>query len=955
MRRKVSQGEVSSNMIWSFLSRSHCCFHFLTPDLNRSKPISVKNEDDILHLSNSELPTFGHVLKPADSERFLSFLTAPYIRIPLILDFFANGDPGRLAGLRSKSLQLIVDAALFEPGRWRAADFTDVVREIPVIDEEKLHALLATPIGTMYNEIAKSPDVLTSCVTKMLARALDMDVGKYSQKSTSGPLILYAIRLAVRVEGFLKFALRECSIPGKPRPRGLESLDNVKIEEAMKKIRSLLDKQAFPILEYWIEPSRCQDVEVACLVHAHLLYLFKNYTYSDLDKHSISVLLSSQVFLMINHRFSNQAYDDLQDMTDPTKPPPSIQISQSEVFDIIQKQRYEILKYMRLHPKDADEAMESVVRIATGTGTRARASIDQKSLKSRHWESIAHSSCYGRFVPDTEDEMLRDGSYRQPKPGQSFEEWMLQVTTKAVGIEVNVQISEFTLQNHKMMLVSPHILNHKDFQHTRKTALNNATDLACAEVMHTTHRYWWRLVGRRYDLQSWAPDTRNYIDLKGMRNPKFSRKFPTQLRGSERWIEVALGEKLPLILPEVTLYMPPGDHSNAPFVQLAGWIENPRNTETLNTHTLKEVVVFQNPPAINVFNVVEYGRRFFRVLEYTSNMSICRHEVEGEPYPDRVAGILALSAGIPMTTLSPSDSLIVSRTLSKSIGNQVYVPKRFLAGILPTALVDKYSFWQSENDDMIGYEDFDSAADDEDEVTNEKRSCTRLKISLMKDSVKDDTGFCNSGAQALIQRVAYLDSDSAAENKNQNIPTMTLLNVSTAPPSSLLKRVGMLLSRLDNLAHVLVWSTATVRNAGDASSIDLIELPRVNLSFKAKKVETIDGKVEHRLYSNDHNGLYISTSTESREIVEKLLGLISHFIVLQNSDNDLFVLVPGCALPRRLNTDGTALSVQVILDRRNKEWIDKMGEVRCYLYPVHNSQGTIIFTLQYTRTDFNVI
>ena len=923
--------------------------------MNRSKPISVKTEDDILHLSNSELPTFGHVLKPADSERFLSFLTAPYIRIPLILDFFANGDPGRLAGLRSKSLQLIVDAALFEPGRWRAADFTDVVREIPVIDEDKLQALLATPIGTMYNEIAKSPDVLTSCVTKMLARALDMDVGKYSQKSTSGPLILYAIRLAVRVEGFLKFALRECSIPGKPRPRGLESLDNVKIEEAMKKIRSLLDKQAFPILEYWIEPSRCQDVEVACLVHAHLLYLFKNYTYSDLDKHSISVLLSSQVFLMINHRFSNQAYDDLQDMTDPTKPPPSIQISQSEVFDIIQKQRYEILKYMRLHPKDADEAMESVVRIATGTGTRARASIDQKSLKSRHWESIAHSSCYGRFVPDTEDEMLRDGSYRQPKPGQSFEEWMLQVTTKAVGIEVNVQISEFTLQNHKMMLVSPHILNHKDFQHTRKTALNNATDLACAEVMHTTHRYWWRLVGRRYDLQSWAPDTRNYIDLKGMRNPNFSRKFPTQLRGSERWIEVALGEKLPLILPEVTLYMPPGDHSNAPFVQLAGWIENPRNTETLNTHTLKEVVVFQNPPAINVFNVVEYGRRFFRVLEYTSNMSICRHEVEGEPYPDRVAGILALSAGIPMTTLSPSDSLIVSRTLSKSIGNQVYVPKRFLAGILPTALVDKYSFWQSENDDMIGYEDFDSAADDEDEVTNEKRSCTRLKISLMKDSVKDDTGFCNSGAQALIQRVAYLDSDSAAENKNQNIPTMTLLNVSTAPPSSLLKRVGMLLSRLDNLAHVLVWSTATVRNAGDASSIDLIELPRVNLSFKAKKVETIDGKVEHRLYSNDHNGLYISTSTESREIVEKLLGLISHFIVLQNSDNDLFVLMPGCALPRRLNTDGTALSVQVILDRRNKEWIDKMGEVRCYLYPVHNSQGMILFGLQYTRKEFNVI
>jgi hypothetical protein len=389
--------------------------------------------------------------------------------------------------------------------------------------------------------------------------------------------------------------------------------------------------------------------------------------------------------------------------------------------------------------------------------------------------------------------------------------------------------------------------------------------------------------------------------------------------------------------------MPPGDHSNAPYVMLAGWIENPRDTETTNTHTLKEVVVFQNPPAINVFNVVEYGRRFFRILEYTSNLSTCRHEVEGEPYPDRIAGILSMSAGIPMTTLSPSDSLMVSRRLSKNIGNQVYIPKRFLAGILQSSLVEKYSFWQSDNDDMIGYEEFHDGDEDDDTPVDEKRSCTKLTITLLKDKESDESGFCNSSAHAIVKRISYLDSDPVNENKNPNSPELTLLNISSAPPSSLLKRIGMLLSRLDNLSHVLVWSSAPVRNGGDASSIDVIELPRVNLTFKGRKVETIDGKIEHRLYSNDHNGLYISTSTESREIVEKLLGSISHFIVLQNSDNDLFVLMPGCALPRRLNTDGTALSVQVILDRRNKEWIDNLGEVRCYLYPVHNSQGKLIF------------
>ena len=298
----------------------------------RSKPVSVMTEDDVLHLTNSELPTFGHVLTPSDSERFIQFLTAPYIRIPLILDFFANGDPTRLTALKSKSLQIIVDAALFEPGRWKHGDFSDYINEVPIVDIDRLESILATSHGTLFNEIAKSPDVLTSCVCKMLERALDMDVGRYTRKASSGPLILYMIRLAVRLEGFLKYALKKC-VPGQPRPRGLETLDNIKVDAAMKKIRRMLDDQAIPTLEYWIDPSRSKDVDTACITHSHLLYVFKNYDYEDLDYRAVSILMSSQVYLTINHRFSSKVYDDLQDPENPTHPPPSIQIAQSEIFD----------------------------------------------------------------------------------------------------------------------------------------------------------------------------------------------------------------------------------------------------------------------------------------------------------------------------------------------------------------------------------------------------------------------------------------------------------------------------------------------------------------------------------------------------------------------------------------------------------------------------------------------
>ena len=116
------------------------------------------------------------------------------------------------------------------------------------------------------------------------------------------------------------------------------------------------------------------------------------------------------------------------------------------------------------------------------------------------------------------------------------------------------------------------------------------------------------------------------------------------------------------------------DFSVEPYVVLAGWIENKKNTNSISTHTLKEVVVWQYPPAITVFNVVEHGRRHLRVVEYASNLSTSLHEVQnGEPYPDRVGGILAMSAGVPMTTVDPSPSLVryvASRQAPGHVGPQ---------------------------------------------------------------------------------------------------------------------------------------------------------------------------------------------------------------------------------------------------------------------------------------------
>ena len=79
--------------------------------------------------------------------------------------------------LKTKSLQLIVDVALFKPGLWKPSDFSDRMTDIPEVNEYKFHMLLSTPIGTLFNEIVKSMHVLVSCIVKILDQAVDMDVG----------------------------------------------------------------------------------------------------------------------------------------------------------------------------------------------------------------------------------------------------------------------------------------------------------------------------------------------------------------------------------------------------------------------------------------------------------------------------------------------------------------------------------------------------------------------------------------------------------------------------------------------------------------------------------------------------------------------------------------------------------------------------------------------------------
>ena len=94
----------------------HCTtlFQPVFADLLSRPFVQLRTEDDVLYIPT--LPDFDGSLGQHDSELLLSYLTVPYIRLPLVLNFFATED--RIHALQKKELRAIVDAVLFEPGRY---------------------------------------------------------------------------------------------------------------------------------------------------------------------------------------------------------------------------------------------------------------------------------------------------------------------------------------------------------------------------------------------------------------------------------------------------------------------------------------------------------------------------------------------------------------------------------------------------------------------------------------------------------------------------------------------------------------------------------------------------------------------------------------------------------------------------------------------------------------------
>ena len=334
-------------------------------------------------------------------------------------------------------------------------------------------------------------------------------------------------------------------------------------------------------------------------------------------------------------------------------------------FSLAQKHRLGILDWIESGPADhaAGAVLEDVIAALT---SKAKLGGTLKAREvPRSWRSLSSPGCRGRLCPDTE--MLNfKSAISKADAEQDFEAWLQVITTAAVGTEINVQLGTFTLQSNQTELLDSRFVEAAEFE--TAIGIKGPQRLQCAKVLRTQHCEHVKLMFR-HDLHYWEPDRRK---------PVIAFSYPGIALPD--WISAGL-RKLPEEYRSVSVR----------FESVSGGFVRGQFT---HEDVLLEVALFKTfrGTHLNLFKVVSYGRRFLRSLVFSSSDIFSFHDMSPSLTVSPENSYEVCCGKGNLSQLAVPDpacgaGLVVTRNLSIEIEEQVYVPRRFLEGIIPSSLL----------------------------------------------------------------------------------------------------------------------------------------------------------------------------------------------------------------------------------------------------------------------------
>ena len=331
-------------------------------------------------------------------------------------------------------------------------------------------------------------------------------------------------------------------------------------------------------------------------------------------------------------------------------------------------------------------------------------------------------------------------------------------------------------------------------------------------------------------------------------------------------------------LAGATLFLPRGDCAYRAHVALPGYVLDPHT----NRKCYRLIVARRAPEHVEVYEMVEHARCWYRSLCYTSDCSLslgaparpARHH-HHQSVGAHSSSHAVLRRGEARFATEPQPSLEISRRARRGCAGdatrQTFVPRRLLRGALPDALLDEYVFWRNHDDaGLCGYEKRSSCEErvtclrvalsdggpDARPVAQVERyslvkiSCRRNDAS--RDTEEEKAKRYAAGLRIALPEVAFYEQYEV----DSRCAPLVLLRLGGSASCAETQHLCRKLAALDALAHVLVWCAdcderrdgATAPRASLASrasvwlrrrvatevvrrEIRRVELPRLGLSF----------------------------------------------------------------------------------------------------------------------------
>lgn len=780
-------------------------------------------EEDLLHMTN--LGELGSLCGMRDAELLLSYLTVPYMRIPLTLRFFACEDRASL--LRYPIFQQLLTCVIFDAGRFLPLSLSNKCPEMVPSENDQL---IATPYGLLLNELLYNPSGVIDPMTRLVQLVLELDSGNVSNEATMNT-IQFLSRMLAHTFTYLRAARRMQA--GELRPLSLYRDVNISDAEAKKRIdagylqlKSLLLGHIMPIFLSWIDELETKtsaggldavSQRVAFIRH-DIILLLRGLEPADFDPYTIKIFLSAMLFLTTRYAWRKNG------------------IQETLIFLTAHQHRRALGHVLTTYEKESiADILNFVVQAVTRAGqqqsdanatTTPEGTSTQQQNAVNEWGLVGGVDCIARFcrlgeethaLMDKQNKRMAayfastnkelpanavNGNYvgakaqseMEPALAFAFGDACLSKICKSVTIvpngvqdvEINLHTYTVTFKNAHLQALPESVTNDADlggcdglFANSKGVSTYNPmtrstynspsviASLQCAIVDETTNRQWVRLVAQDADIISWRTD-----DPRIPLPPSTSMRFyPEELTETEKWIHTIFEPIRQSYLersfwePPIFILLPDRKLTVDNSVVMLSAVDS--STGKL----LKEVYVYRDMGVVHFFDLFSFCRRFYRTLVYSSDDRFTLHHqnvsTDSRPKLPPAWGRYEMGNPNPDDAYSGGTSISIVRhpfhPLNKSGSRETYLPDYVLQGVIPEALLEEYSFWQDDDDNIRGYPLTSMHNAITTEVENRR---TAGKKEAERPKEKNSKAFANAAASAM-QNSAQDDDEEENESSNK--------------------------------------------------------------------------------------------------------------------------------------------------------------------------------------------